>query len=139
MKLYFGNMITMITTISLLGLLVYIGYSFMNRSTLDHWGRRIIILLVVGLVVCCFAVTRDNYHHSVQHAIDGSIDPGLFTIKSIQSNICCMLAGVIVLSGIVSIFMRNQDARQICFFIIAVCICLKIGIIEVSRVSMYLS
>ena len=49
MKLYFGNAITTVTTLMLFALLGLIGWSV--------WGRRSTVLLVFGLVICCFAAT----------------------------------------------------------------------------------
>jgi len=92
MKLYFGSMVTTVTTLLIVGMLGYIGYSFLYRNEIPLWGRRIAFLLAVGLVICCFAATRDNYHMSVQNAIDGSTEVGLFSIHSIQSTVNCILA-----------------------------------------------
>ena len=58
MKLYFGNTTTTVTTVMILALLSYIGYSFFNRTNIQYWGRRSLVLLVCGLVVCCFAPAR---------------------------------------------------------------------------------
>lgn len=49
MKLYFGNAITTVTTLMLFALLGLIGWSV--------WGRTSTVLLVFGLVICCFAAT----------------------------------------------------------------------------------
>ena len=57
MKLYFGNTITTATTLMLFALLGFIGWSVVNRSSIQYWGRRSIVLLVFGLVICCFAAT----------------------------------------------------------------------------------
>ena len=40
MKLYFGNAITTATTLMLLALLGFIGWSVVNRSDIQYWGRR---------------------------------------------------------------------------------------------------
>ena len=57
MKLYFGNAITTVTTLMLFALLGFIGWSVVNRSSIQYWGRRSTVLLVFGLVICCFAAT----------------------------------------------------------------------------------
>ena len=57
MKLYFGNAITTATTLMILALLGFISWSVVNRSSIQYWGRRSIVLLVFGLVICCFAAT----------------------------------------------------------------------------------
>ena len=72
MKLYFGNAVTTATTLMILALLGYIGFSVWNRGNIACWGRRTLLLLVFGLVVCCFAAARDGLDKTIQHTIDGS-------------------------------------------------------------------
>ncbi len=55
MKLYFGNTTVTVTTIMIVALIGFIGYSIWNRTIIDSWGRRSLFVLVYGLVVCCFA------------------------------------------------------------------------------------
>ena len=57
MKLYFGNAITTATTLMILVLLGFISWSVRNCTSIQYWGRRSIVLLVFGLVICCFAAT----------------------------------------------------------------------------------
>ena len=57
MKLYFGNAITTVTTLMLFALLGLIGWSVWGRTSIQYWGRRSTVLLVFGLVICCFAAT----------------------------------------------------------------------------------
>ena len=66
MKLYFGNTTTTVTTVMILALLSYIGYSFINRTNIQYWGRRSLILLVFGLVICCFAAARDGLDKTIR-------------------------------------------------------------------------
>ena len=42
-------------------------------SGIQYWGRRNTVLLVFGLVVCCFAATRDGLDKTIQHAIAAPI------------------------------------------------------------------
>ena len=60
MKLYFGNTITTVTTISIIGLLAFVGYSLWNRADIQFWGRRSLFLCFYGLLICCFAAARDG-------------------------------------------------------------------------------
>ena len=39
-KLYFGDTTTIATTIMILGLVVFIGYTIVNRGSVQHWGMR---------------------------------------------------------------------------------------------------
>ena len=47
MKLYFGNAITTATTLMLLALLGFIGWSVVNRSGIQYWGRRSVAVLKI--------------------------------------------------------------------------------------------
>ena len=60
MKLYFGNTTTTITTLMILCLLGFIGYTIFQRANILYWGRRTLFVLVFGLVICCFAAARDG-------------------------------------------------------------------------------
>lgn len=53
MKLYFENAVTTVTTLMILALLGYIGWSAANRAAIQHWGYRSLFLLAFGLAVCC--------------------------------------------------------------------------------------
>lgn len=53
MKLYFGNTTATVTTIMIVALIGFIGYSIWNRTSIDSWGRRSLFVLVYGLVVGC--------------------------------------------------------------------------------------
>ena len=67
MKLYFGNAVTSATTGMILIMLGFIGYSVYNRENIQYWGRRTALLLIFGLVVCCFAAARDGLNNTAHH------------------------------------------------------------------------
>ena len=48
MKLYFGNAITTVTTLMLFALLGFIGWSVVNRSSIQYWGRRSVAVLKIA-------------------------------------------------------------------------------------------
>ena len=67
MKLYFGNMVTTVTTLMIVSLVGLVGYSIGNRSNINFWGRRSLIVLAYGLVICCFAAARDGLDKTIQY------------------------------------------------------------------------
>ena len=69
MKLYFGNAVATTTTLMILALLGFIGWSVWGRAVIQYWGRRSVLLLVFGLVVCCFAAARDGLYKTIQNAM----------------------------------------------------------------------
>lgn len=134
MKLYFGNTTTTVTTVMILALLGYIGYSFVNRSSIQYWGRRSVLLLVFGLVVCCFAAARDGLDKTIQHAIDGSCAPGVFPLVSVPTIIGCVGALLIIVAAIATPIAKTQRAREIWFFLMSGGAVLKIMTMEIARI-----
>lgn len=50
MKLYFGNMVTTVTTLMIVSLVGFVGYSISNRSNISFWGRRSLFVLAYDLL-----------------------------------------------------------------------------------------
>lgn len=136
MKLYFGNATTAATTVLLVLLLAFIGQSIANRGSTEHWGRRSLLLLILGLVICCFAAARDGLDRTIQCAIDGSCLPGVFPLVSVPTVVGCVGAGIILLSAIITVFVRSQSVREILFYTMSFGIVLKIVTVELARILM---
>ena len=134
MKLYFGNAITTVTTLMLLALLGFIGWSVLNRTSIQYWGRRSTILLVFGLVVCCFAAARDGLDKTIQHTIDGSCAPGLFPLVSIPTIVGCVGALLIIIAAIATPIAKTQRAREIWFYVMSGGAVMKIVTMEIARI-----
>ena len=133
MKLYFGSAVTAATTLMILALLGFIGYSAVNHAGIQYWGRRSAILLVFGLVVCCFAAARDGLDKTIQSAIDGSCAPGLFPLVSVPTIVGCIGAALIVIAAIATPIARSQQARQVWFYIMTGGAVMKIVTMEIAR------
>ncbi|MFR3684692.1 MAG: hypothetical protein ACLTXM_06585 [Enterococcus sp.] len=93
----------------------------------------------IGLSICILSATRDELHLTVQHAIDGSVDPGLFSLGSFQTIVGASLGIVSVISAILCLFLKKQRTRQLIFFIIAGSMLLKILTIELSRIVLVIA
>lgn len=133
MKLYFGSAVTAATTLMILALLGFIGYSAVNHASIQYWGRRSAIMLVFGLVVCCFAAARDGLDKTIQSAIDGSCAPGLFPLVSVPTIVGCIGAALIVIAAIATPIARSQQARQVWFYIMSGGAVMKIVTMEIAR------
>ena len=133
MKLYFGNTVTTATTLMILALLGFIGWSVWGRAVIQYWGRRSVLLLVFGLVVCCFAAARDGLDKTIQHAIDGSCAPGLFQLVSIPTIVGCVGALLIIVAAIAAPIAKTQRAREIWFYVMSGGAVLKIVTMELAR------
>ena len=134
MKLYFGNAITMVTTLMLFALLGFIGWSAFNRTNIQYWGRRSVILLGFGLVVCCFAAARDGLNKTIQHTIDGSCAPGLFPLVSIPTIVGCVGALLIIIAAIATPIAKTQKMREVWFYVMSGGAVLKIVTMEIARI-----
>lgn len=134
MKLYIGNTITTVTTVMIIILGGFIGYSIWNRNLIAFWGRRTLFLFILGLVICCLAATRDGLYQTIQCAIDGSCAPGLFSLVSIPTIIGCIGAAMIIISFIATPIAKSQHMREIWFYIMSSGILLKVIVIEMSRI-----
>ena len=134
MRLYFGNAVTTATTLMILALLYFIGWSVFNRAVIQYWGRRSVLLLVFGLVVCCFAAARDGLDKTIQHAIDGSCAPGVFPLVSVPTIIGCVGALLIIVAAIATPIAKTQRAREIWFFLMSGGAVLKIVTMEIARI-----
>ena len=134
MKLYFGNAITTVTTLMLFALLGFIGWSVVNRSSIQYWGRRSTVLLVFGLVICCFAAARDGLDKTIQHAIDGSCAPGLFPLISVPTIVGCVGALLIIVAAIATPIAKTQKTREAWFYVMSSGVVLKIVTMEIARI-----
>ena len=136
MKLYFGNAVTAATTLMLLALLGFVGWSVWGRAVIQYWGRRSVFLLVFGLAVCCFAAARDGLDKTIQHAIDGSCAPGLFPLVSVPTIVGCFGALLIIIAAIATPIAKTQRAREIWFYVMSGGAVLKIVTMELARIFM---
>lgn len=134
MKLYFRDGVTIATTIMLLMLAGYIIFCIATRKSTEHWGLRSLILLIFGLVVCCFAATRDGLDKTIQNAIDGSCAPGLFQLISIPNIVGCIGALAVIVGIIATPIARSQAAREVWFYVMSSGITLKIVTVEIARI-----
>ena len=133
MNLYFGDFVVTISTVLVLVVWTFIVFNLVRHKKIEFWGRRIAVLALIGLIVCCFVAMRDEYHLSVQASFDESVTAGLFSVTGIQSILCCIGGAIIFLSSFSVIFVKNQKYRKAIFFVLSCIIIFKTLLIEVSR------
>lgn len=115
-------------------LIGFIGLSVFKSEDIQYWGRRSAILLVYGLVICCFAAARDGLDKTIQCAIDGSCQPGIFKLISIPTIIGCIGALLIIIAAIATPIAKTQAVRRIWFYIMSGGVMLKVLTMEISRI-----
>ena len=133
MKLYFGNTVTTVTTLMILSLAGFVGYSISNRGNINFWGRRSLFVLIYGLVICCFAAARDGLDKTIQYTIDGSCDPGIFLLMSVPNIIGCVGAAIIIIAAIATPIAKSQHMREIWFYVMSGGVVLKVAVVEIAR------
>ena len=134
MKLYFGNAVTAATTLMILALLGFIGYSVFSRTSIPYWGRRTVAVLIFGLVICCFAAARDGLDKTVQHTVDGSCAAGIFPLFSVPTVVGCVGALLIIIAAIATSIAKTQRAREVWFYVMSGGAVLKIVTVEIARI-----
>ena len=108
MKLYFGNMVTTVTTLMILSLVGFVGYSISNRGDINFWGRRSLFVLAYGLIICCFAAARDGLDKTIQYTIDGSCNPGIFSLVSVPHMVRWIGTGIIKNATIATLIAKSE-------------------------------
>jgi len=129
-SLFFGNVWSISSTVFLLAIFGYIVLTIIKRKEYEFWGRKTLILFLIGLVLCCLAVMRDDYVVAVQGGT------GLFALDSIQIRLAYIGGAVIGFSALSSIFVRNQKYRKAMFYAMSTSIVFKALVIEISRIVM---
>lgn len=136
MDLYFGNLLSAISTLLVVGVFIYIGLTISNQQKIEKWGGKVAFLALWGLIICCFVAIRDSYHLSVQASMNSSIAEGVFTLESIQSTLCCIGGAIIAFCTLSSIIIRKQKYRRFMFIVLSAVMLVKTIIIEISRIIM---
>ncbi len=134
MKLYFGNAVTAATTLMILALLGFIGYSVFHHAIIQYWGRRSAAVLIFGLVICCFAAARDGLDKTIQHTIDGSCTAGIFPLFSVPTVVGCVGALLIIIAAVATPIAKTQHAREVWFYVMSGGAVLKIVTVEIARI-----
>lgn len=115
-------------------LIGFIGWSVFKSADIRYWGRRSALLLVYGLVICCFAAARDGLDKTIQCAIDGSCQPGIFKLISVPTIIGCIGALLIIIAAVATPIAKTQAVRRIWFYIMSGGVMLKVFTMEISRI-----
>lgn len=138
-KLFWGNYQTLKTTLLVITYLIIFITTIIKKDYIHNWGVLTLISFIFGLYICTAAATRDGFHLSVQNVIDGSTSAGLFTISSTTAILGYILAGIIVICCVLSIFLHKGDMRYKLYIIMSFSVISKILIVEISRIIIYLT
>ena len=115
-------------------LLGIVGYSIISRNSINYWGRRSLFVLAYGLVICCCAAARDGLDKTIQYTIDGSCNPGIFSLVSVPNIVGCIGAAIIIIAAIATPIAKSQHMREIWFYVMSSGVMLKIVVMEIARI-----
>jgi len=127
-NLFFGDLFSAITTVFVLGMFIFIVVTLMQHHKIEKWGKLILIFILVGTAVSGLSAMRDAY----------MTDNALFSASSTQSTVCSLLGGLIFLTGLINIFVRNQKFRKLGFHLISIFFIIQVFTIEATRVVLSL-
>lgn len=135
MELFFGSTLSAVNTILIAGIASFIALQYHGRERAAGWGRRLLILVSAGLLVCILAAIRDDYALSVA-AVSAGGETGLFTAESFQS-VSASLAGLTIAAvSISTMFVRKDKYRKAAFFMVSGIFVFKLLLVEASRIVM---
>jgi uncharacterized membrane protein len=123
-QLFFGDPISLTTTLAVLAVLGIIALSFMKNRQITKWGRLILVVILIGTAISGLSATRDAYMTS----------EAMFAVESLQSTLCSIAGGLIFLIGLSAIFVKRQSYRKFGFFFISLLFILQVITIEASRI-----
>ena len=85
-------------------------------------------------MICCFAAARDGLDKTIQHALDGSCAPGLFSLVSVPTVVGCIGALLIIIAAVAAPIAKTQKMREIWFYVMSGGAVLKIATTEIARI-----
>ena len=124
--LYFGDVISAVTTLLLAAVIVLIALSIKDRKAIGKWGRLIALFIVLGTAISAFSATRDAF------AAPGAV----FEMMGVQSLVCAIAGGAEYIAAFVSIFLKNQTHKRRCFYILSALFGVQVLTVEGSRILM---
>jgi O-antigen ligase len=128
LKLYFGNVNSIISTL----LIVVFGLIFWQvierRSTITKWGLLVLVLFFLGLAMSIMSGMKDGMGTATS----------LIPDKTLMMNVLCILGGLAMLAGIIALFIRRQAFWQISFYALSAIIIVKTLLTEGYRIMHYL-
>ena len=145
MKLYFGNMVTTVTTIMIIALVGFIGYSVWNRNTISYWGCRNLFLLMYGLFTVIFSFTILSFGVSFLSVVSVLFVfvfplplPGIFPLISIPTIVGCIGAAMIIVAAVATPIAKSQRMREIWFYVMSSGVMLKVVVMELARIIQFI-
>lgn len=127
LKLYFGNVTSIISTILFIVFGVIFCQVMARRNIITKWGLLVLLLFFLGLFMSFMSGMKD------QVGGPASIIPANHWMMMVL----CILGGIAMLIGIITLFIRRQAFWQISFYILSFLIIGKTLLTEGYRLVDY--
>lgn len=127
-KLLFGDTYSILTTLAVIGLLSFALMRITKLASNISWGKSIALFIAFGLGVSFLSAMRDGY----------AGEAALFSMTSMQSDICSIAGTLVLLTGLLSLFVRKDAFRRGAFMTITALFLTQVLVIEISRISILL-
>ena len=101
--LYFDDLFSIVTTLTVLGMLAFITITFVKSKNIKKWGRLILFFVIVGTAISGLAAMRDAY----------MTDQATFSVSGIQSTLCSLAGGLIFLTGLLALFVKTRHSENL--------------------------
>lgn len=125
MELIFHHWASIINTIMIAMVLLFLWKVFKKKEHVSGWGRLIFAFVIMGTGISILSAIRDGY--ATQNAV--------FAMNSIQSTICSLAGGMIYLLAFLSILVKQQRFRRNVFFSMSLLFFVQIAVIELSKLA----
>ena len=127
-KLFFGDIFSILTTIAVVGLLSFATARITRAFTKLSWGKALALFIALGLGVSFMSAMRDGY----------ASEEAIFSMTSMQSNVCSITGGLVMLAGLLSLIIRNEMFRKAAFLATTALFVVQVLVIEISRMAILL-
>ena len=129
LKLYFGNVSTIISTLLALVFAVFFALATAHRINIAHWGILTLVVFLLGLAMSAVSGMKDGMGAAA------AVLPNKHWVTIVLS----VLGGLCFLVGLLALIRRNQSFWQTSFYLLSSIIILKVLLTETFRIIQYLN
>ncbi len=125
MQLYFGSLFAVLTTCLVAAMIIFIVLALKSRERIERWGRLIGLFVLLGTAVSAFSAMRDNFGFS----------GALFAMDGAPALVFSVIGGAIYAVAFLSVFMKKQNLKRRCFYVIAALFLANAAAVEACRIA----
>lgn len=121
--LYCKDWFSVVTIVFVLGVFVFIMLAVKNNRRITKWGWMIGLFLLIGTAVSALSAMRDGL----------ATADAVFALNGVQAIVCTIAGGAILLTGVISIFLKKELYKKRGFYAISALFIIQVAVIEASR------